>query len=176
MVPMPPPLLRAKERLQPFLPLLEQFGAVDEHERVHATSGDHRGSRTVLPNAVGAHRTPVSWASIAATAASWSGPQRTCKVKPQCSPAEAFVAKFAANAVVAQQLPGGIEASARQSDVAADSSRHSRSRAACPTPAAASPAPCRTPGSGSRQADQSIRQGLAEDAPSRNRADWPASL
>ena len=35
------PLVCVQERPQPFLPLLEEFGAVHEHQRVHITPGDH---------------------------------------------------------------------------------------------------------------------------------------
>jgi hypothetical protein len=62
------------------LPLLEQFRAVHQNQVLTQRRAMIAAAVTVLPKAVGAHSTPASCPSIAATAASWSG--RSVPLKP----------------------------------------------------------------------------------------------
>jgi hypothetical protein len=65
------PLADAEEGLQAFLPLLEQFGAMHQHQGVHAPPGDHRGGGNGLAEGGrGAEHADRRVCSIAATAAS----------------------------------------------------------------------------------------------------------
>ena len=130
---------------------------------------------TVLPKAVGAHSTPASCFSMAATACLLVRPQRADEVDFDGLAGEPLVLQIAADAVVSQQGKRCIEAAARQGDVlrvvlgAADDARLVPHRHAH--------------GLGlvelgvleGRQADQPVGQRLRQLRSSRSRSGWPAS-
>ncbi|OIQ72318.1 hypothetical protein GALL_460570 [mine drainage metagenome] len=110
-------LADAQKRLQPLLPLLQQLGAMHQHQGVDAPPGDHRGGddrlaegrrRAEHPGIKGLHRCDGGRLVLTQTAD---------KRHVQRLAANAFVSQVAGDAVLAQQRQGGIQTPAGQRDV-----------------------------------------------------------
>jgi hypothetical protein len=107
----------AQERLQPLLPLLEQLGAVHQHQRVDAAPGDQRRGGNGLAECGRCAQDAGVVTQHRGNGFLLVRPQRAAEAQVQRLAIESFVLQLDADAVLAKKSPGCIEAAARQRDM-----------------------------------------------------------